>query len=211
MLAVFIEGGGADAAQFAAGQHRFEQVAGIHGAAAGTGPHHGVDLIDEQHDLALAGGDLLEHGLEPLLEFTPVFGAGNQGAHIQGNQLAVLQGRGHVAIDDPLGQALHDRRFADAWLANQDRVVLGAAREDLDRAANFLIAANHRIELALAGGSREIAAIFFQRLVAAFRVLACDLLTATHRLNRRLQGFGIAARLAEQLATTAAIGRQGQQ
>ena len=63
VLAVFVQGGGANAAQFPAGQHRFEQVAGIHGTAARTRTHHGVDLIDEQHDLALGGGHLLEHGL----------------------------------------------------------------------------------------------------------------------------------------------------
>ena len=83
MLAVFIERGGADATQFAPGQHRLEQVAGIHGAAAGAGPHHRVDLVDEQHDLALGGGDLLEHGLEPLLKLTAVLGTGDQGAHVQ--------------------------------------------------------------------------------------------------------------------------------
>ena len=103
MLAVFIQGGGPNAAQFAPGEHRLEQVAGIHGSAAGTGAHHGVDLIDKQNDLALGGRDFLEHGLEPFFEFTPVFGTGDQGSHVQRHELAVLQGLGHIAVDDPLG------------------------------------------------------------------------------------------------------------
>ena len=45
----------------------------------------------------------------------------------------VLQPLGHVAADDPLGEALGDRRLADARLADQDRVVLGPPLQDLDR------------------------------------------------------------------------------
>ena len=54
---------------------------------------------------------------------------------------------GHVAGDDPLGQALDDRRLADARLADQGRVVLGAARQDLDDALDLVLAADQRSEL----------------------------------------------------------------
>ena len=47
VLAVLIQGCCPNAAQFAPGEHRLEQVAGIHGSAGGTGAHHGVDLIDK--------------------------------------------------------------------------------------------------------------------------------------------------------------------
>ncbi len=77
VFAVFIEGGGADATQFPPGQHRFQQVAGIHRPPSGAGPHHRVDLIDKQHDLPLAGGHLLEHSLEPFFKFTAVLGTGD--------------------------------------------------------------------------------------------------------------------------------------
>ena len=59
VLAVFVKGGGADATQFATGQHRLEQVAGIHGSTAGSCSHHGVDLVDEQHDLPFGCRHLL--------------------------------------------------------------------------------------------------------------------------------------------------------
>ena len=211
VLAVLIEGGGADAAQFATSQHRLEQVAGIHSAAGGAGPHHGVDLIDEQHDLALTGGDLLEHGLEPLLEFAAILRPSDQGPHVEGDQLAVLQGRGHIAIHDSLGQALHDRRFAHAGLANQHRVVLGAAAEDLNRAADLLIAPDHRIELARLGGLGEVAAVFLQGFVGALRVLIRHLLGATHRQHRLLQLRGRGAGLGEQLTAAALVFGHGEQ
>ena len=195
VLAVLIEGGGANAAQFAPGQHRLEQVAGVHGAATGAGPHHRVDLVDEQHDLALGGSDLLEHGLEPLLKFTAILGPGDQGAHIERHELAVLQGLGHIAIDDALGQPLHNRRFAHTGLADQHRVVLGAAAEDLDRAANLFITANHRIELALAGCGREIPAVFLQGFVGAFGVLIGHVLGSADGLYGFFEFVCVCARL----------------
>ena len=211
MLAVLIEGGGADAAQFPAGQHRLEQVAGVHRPAGGTGPHHRVDLVDEQDDLPLAGGDLLEHGLEPFLELAAVLGAGDQGAHVEGDQAPVLQGLGHVAVDDALGQTLHDGGLAHARLADQHGVVLGAAAEDLDGAADLLVAADHRIELAVAGGGGQVAAVFLERLVGAFGVLVGHPLAAPHRLHGLLQLRRIGAALGEQLAAAAVIAGQGQE
>ena len=95
-------------------------------------------------------GDFLQHGLQPLLELAAVFGAGDQRAEVERQQLLVLQALRHVAIDDAQRQALDDRRLADAGLADQHRIVLGAARQHLDGAADFLVAADDRIELAVA-------------------------------------------------------------
>ena len=76
---------------------------------------------------------------------------------------------GHVAADDPLGQPLDDRGLADARLADQHRVVLGSAAEDLDDAADLLVAADDRIELALAGERGQVAAVLLERLVGRLR------------------------------------------
>ncbi len=56
---------------------------------------------------------------------------------------------GHVAVDDAAGQPLGDGGLAHARVAHQHRVVLGAAGEDLDDAADLLVAADHRVELPL--------------------------------------------------------------
>jgi hypothetical protein len=53
VLAVLVERGGADAAQLAAGEHGLEHVAGVHRALGGAGADDGVQLVDEQDDLAL--------------------------------------------------------------------------------------------------------------------------------------------------------------
>ena len=63
----------------------------------------------------------------------------------------VLERRGHVAGDDAQGEALDHRGLADAGLAGEDRVVLAAAHEDVDDLADFLVAADDGVDLALAG------------------------------------------------------------
>ena len=61
---------------------------------------------------------------------------------------------GHVALDDAPGQALDDGGLADAGLADEHRVVLGAPRQHLDDAADLLVAADDRVELAVRGRPR---------------------------------------------------------
>ena len=78
---------------------------------------------------------------------------------------------GHVAVDDPQGEALDDRRLAHARLADQHRVVLRPPREDLDDAADFLVAADHRIELALPGPLDQVDPVALQRLELVLGVL----------------------------------------
>ena len=53
VLAVLVERGGADAVQLAARQHGLEQVAGVHRALGRAGADDGVQLVDEEDDLAL--------------------------------------------------------------------------------------------------------------------------------------------------------------
>ena len=96
--------------------------------------------------------DFLEDGLQALLEFAAELGAGDEGAHVEGDDVLVLQAFRHIAADDALGQAFDDGGLADAGLADEHGIVLGAAGKDLDDAADLFIAADDGIELALGGG-----------------------------------------------------------
>ena len=98
--------------------------------------------------------DLLEDGLQALLELAAVLRAGEQRADVERDHAPVAQRLGDVAGDDPLGEALDDRGLADAGLADQHGVVLRAAAEDLDDAADLLVAADDRVELAVLGLAR---------------------------------------------------------
>ena len=88
-LAVLVERGRADHAQLAAGQHRLEHVAGVHrGVAAGARADDRVQLVDEGDDLAAGVLDLLEHGLEPLLELAAVLRAGHHRGQVEAEHAA---------------------------------------------------------------------------------------------------------------------------
>ncbi len=127
VLSVLVQGGRADRVQLAAREHRLQHVRGVNGALGRARAYYGVQLVDEQDDLAFARGDLLQHGLEPLLELAAVLRAGEQRADVQLEDALVLQTLGDVAAHDPLGEALDDRGLSDTRLADQHRVVLRAA------------------------------------------------------------------------------------
>src|SRR6185369_9102061 len=79
--------------------------------------------------------------------------------------------------DDLAGQALGDRRLADAGLADVERVVLGAAAQHLDGALDLVLAADQRIDAAFAVLLVEVHAVGGQRLVTLLdRRLAAVLL-----------------------------------
>ena len=127
VLAVFVERRRADAVQLAARERGLEHVAGVHGAFGLAGADHGVQLVDEQDDLAFLLGEIVEHGLEALFELAAELGARDQRAHVEREDAFVLQALGHFAVDDALREAFDDGGLADAGLADQHGVVLGAA------------------------------------------------------------------------------------
>jgi len=73
-----------------------------------------------------------------------------------------LQPVGHVAADDALRQAFDDGGLANAWLTKQHRVVLRASRQDLNDAANLLVAADHRIEFSGASQLGQVTPVLLQ-------------------------------------------------
>ena len=79
-----------------------------------------------------------------------------------------------------LGQSFDDGRLPHAGLADQHRVVLGAPAEHLDDTADLLVPADHRIELAAAGGIGQVATVLLQGLVRGFRVFAGHALAASN-------------------------------
>jgi hypothetical protein len=56
-----------------------------------------VELVEEQDDAALTLGDLLEHGLQPVLELAAVLGARHQRADVERDHAPVAERLGHVA------------------------------------------------------------------------------------------------------------------
>ena len=187
VLAVLVERRGPDRTQLAAREHRLQHVGGVDGALGRAGANDRVQLVDEDDQLALGGGDLLQHGLQPLLELTAVLRACEQGADVERPNTLALQPLGNVAGDDPLREALDDRGLADARVADQHRVVLRAPRQHLNDAPDLLVPADNGVELAGLGERGQVAAELLQRLVRALGVLGGDALSSAYFLDSRQQ------------------------
>jgi len=161
--------------ELAAGERRLEQVRGVHRAFRLARADEGVHLVDEQDHLAGGVLDLGENGLQALLELAAEFRASHEGAEVESEHPLALQRLRNVAVDDPEREPLDDRRLAHPRFADQHRVVLGPPREHLDDAPDLLVAPDHRVELALAGSSGDVAGIFGERVERLLRALACHL------------------------------------
>ena len=153
-LAVFGRRGGADALNLAARKRRLQDIGGVERTFRRARAHQRVQFVDED-DGVLILHQLLHDGLQPLFELAAIFGAGDDQRKIQRQDALVGQERRHVAIGDLLRKAFHNGRLADARLADQHGIVLGAAAQDLDDALQFVIAADQRIERSVHGGLRR--------------------------------------------------------
>ena len=122
-----------------------------------------------------------------------------------------LRVSGTSLVDDALGESLHDGGLADAGLADQHRVVLGAPLQDLDHAADLVVAPDHRVELALTRAVGEVERVLFQRLTLALGLGVLDFLAPAHRLDRLLDGLARPAMLLQQPAGLALVLGQGEQ
>ena len=188
VFAVLVERGGADSAQLAARQSRLEHVARVDGALGRARTDDRVQFVDEEHDLPVRFLDFLEHGLEPVFELAAVLGAGQHRAEVERDDSLVAQALGHVAGDDAAGEAFDDSGLAHAGLADEHRIILCPAAEDLNDAANLLVAADDGVELAAAREIGEVLGVFFEGLELGFGILVGDALRAAHSGERLENG-----------------------
>ena len=163
VLAELVERGRADALQLAARERGLDDVRRVDRALGGACTDQGVQLVDEEDDLAGSAADLVHHALHALFELAAVLRAGDEAREVERDHALVAQRLGHFALDDALRQAFGDRRLADAGLADERRVVLGAAAEDLDDALDLVGTADDRVQLVLARQRGEVAAVRVQR------------------------------------------------
>src|SRR5262249_33432859 len=129
VLAVLVQGGGPDALEFAAAESRLDNIGGIHGAFGGTRADDRVQLVDKE-DNVLGTANLIHHGFDALLELAAVLRAGHHQREVKSDNSLVTKQFRHVPGGDFLRQAFHNRRFPNTSLAEQNRVVFGAAAQN---------------------------------------------------------------------------------
>jgi hypothetical protein len=174
------------------------------------GADHRVQLVDEQDHAAFLLREIVQHALEALLELTAELGACDQRAHVEREDPLVAKALGHLAVHDALCESFDDRGLADAGLADQHGVVLGATLQHLDRAADLVVPADDRVELALLGALGQVNREFLERLAALLSVGVVDLLTAAHVLDGFFDGTLHDTGVLEQLAERTLVLERGE-
>ena len=195
VVAVFGFSGGAEGLKVAAREGGLHHVAGVDGALRGAGANDRVQLVYEQNYLALGLLDLIEDGLQPLLELASELAAGHQRAHVESQDPPFLQLFRDVARDDALCQALGYGGLADAGPSNEHGVVLGPPDQRLHGAGNLCVPADHGIELAIGRQLSQIDAVFLQGAVAAFRARVIDSVSPSDVLERLVELLQLDAEL----------------
>ena len=148
----------ADRAQFAAGQLRLEHIRSIHRAFGRARADDGVQLVDEENDLALrASVTSLRNAFSRSSNSPRNFAPATIAPMSIAISRLVLQRLRHVAGNDAAREPFHDRGFAHAGLADENRIVFRPAREHLHDAADFVVAADHRIDLPAARALGQVA------------------------------------------------------
>jgi hypothetical protein len=110
--------------QFAASQRRFQQIGRVHRAVV-AGPDQ-VCIVDEQ--VMLPSAESLPAARPSAAPRTRHGISRPQSApEIERPLFLVLEAFRHVTVENPQRQTFDDRGLADAGLADQHRVVLGAA------------------------------------------------------------------------------------
>ena len=175
VLAEFFKRGGANNLNLTTAQRRLQNSRSVNGTFGGTGANQRVNLIDEQDDLAIIL-HFLDALLQALFEFATELAACHQRGYVQRDNALAAQQIGHLVRHNELGQPFHYSGFAHTRLAQQQRVVLLATRQNLHHALYFFRAADNRVQLAIARFFRKIGAEFLQdallRRFAAERIVA---------------------------------------
>ena len=144
-------------------------------------------LINKQQHIAGLhhfGDDLLN----TLLELTPVFGACHHTGQVQGHYPFVCYGFRHIAGRNHLGQTLYHGCLAHAGFANQTRVILSAAAQNLYHALDLLLPPYDRVQFSRCSQLGQVPAVAVQgrRGIAALsgpgslKVILCGRGVLTH-------------------------------
>ena len=211
VLAVFVERRRADAVELTASEGGLEKVGGVHRAVRLARADQRVHLVDEQDDAAVCVVDFRQHGLEPFLELSAVLRSRDQGAHVQREQALALEAFGNVAVDDAQREAFCDGGLANAGFADENGIVLRAARQHLHGTSDFLVAPDDRVEFAVACHGRQVTGVPVERVEAflgGFVVRGLAFATGSHGFGK---GVGIETSVGKHALGFAGFGCQGEE
>ena len=121
--AIFVQGRGPDQMKFPSREHGLEQIGRIDRALGGPRADDGVEFIDKEQNFPVGRLNFFQHGFQPFLKFPSKFCPCHQGAHVQTHHPFPFQAFRHVALDDALGQPLHNGGFSDAGFTDEHGII----------------------------------------------------------------------------------------
>ncbi len=121
-----------------------------------------MQLVDEEDDLAVGLLDLGQDLLETLLKVTPILGAGDQGAQVEGDDSLVLDALRDGAAHNLESQAFENGGLSDTRASNKDWVVLCPAGENLYCALDLGGPPDDGVQPALPRPGREVDAVLLE-------------------------------------------------
>ncbi len=157
------------------------------------------------------GLHFLQYRLQTLFKLAAKLRPRDQRAHIQRYNALFFQALRHIAAHNSLCETFYDGGFADSRLADQNRIVFRPARKHLDHATDLVVSPNHRIQLPLRCKLRQVAAVFFQRLIGRLGILRGHPLAAANILQRPHQPIARDSKFSKQLSRRAGIIRESEQ
>ena len=164
VLAVFIQRSSTNCTEFATGKCWLQDVSSVHGTLGSASAYDGMKLVNEEDNLAVRLGHLFYHALQAVLKLTAILCSCYQSRHVKLNKLFVAQGTWNVARNNALCQAFHNCGLTNTRFADKNRIVLGAAAQNLNGTANLFDATNNWIKLSLASKVGHVATVLLQGL-----------------------------------------------
>ena len=84
-----------------------------------------MQFVDKEDDFAFAFFDFRQNRFKAFFEFTAEFSAGDEGAHVEGEDGFVFESLGDVSVNDSLSESFGNGGFAHAGFAYEDGVIFG--------------------------------------------------------------------------------------
>ena len=168
IFAVFREGCRADHLNLAARECRLEDVCGVHRAFGIACADDVVHFVDDKDDVA-ERLDLVDEALHAAFKLSAELRARDKCRQVEQMDFLVFQLIRHLTLRNANGKPLCDRRLADARLADEARIVLLSAVENLDDTFGLAFASDDGIQLTQPCARRQIGAVRGQ-VLAFFRL-----------------------------------------
>jgi hypothetical protein len=154
--------------QLTASQCWLQQIRRIHRTFGIARANDGVQFVDEHDDLTIGALHFFQHGLQSIFELTAILRTRYQSAHVESEDTLVLEVLRNVSQHDAVSKAFDDGGLADARFTDEHRVVLAAARKNLDDSTDLGVASDDRIDLAFASQLDKILAVLLEGLELVF-------------------------------------------